>query len=676
MSLEIFAQRKPQHEIAGPPPVFKSKQDRRPSNFERQLSQPPRDKTERHSPREQKSEMPRHNIERRATTAPQREIHRTRPKEFEDKSDNLEVSSQEGPIIVPQHLIPGLTMDPTTNNQQIETNSSEVLETINRVYQNPETLRRDAPILSILTGRVEELSPLDIPKTILNSGIIQDAMSHEDIQNFMETPVDITEFMSDLGLDAIAAKMNSMNIEDKLVTPAEVFDSLGLDSQSVLSELKLLSGYLATDGLNPYMVRSAAIRGHRPQENETIKPAGFVSPLQQPSGQKTLTNQPITQMNVSEGPHNPQVKGQPQPSLDFPLGPWESHSADNIDTVHAMTGIPSSDTQEPWNELALARAMKNAQAALETKSTTHNSIPNLETVTDEGFADLGKTWETGTSVKTEFATENKPQNLNMVEEINRLSLQTNMNSSADIRDNAIEENTMKEGVQVDSLDTENTLSSEKDRLFSTTSSSSTSSDSGQRQEERSSSDSLPLDELLGTSIPQSKLSSSTTPFDLEIQNVEKIQESKQVRDIVFEKAQMMVKEGGGTIRLDLGTQDLGKIDLAIDVQNDALRLKITADSDKAREMLSQELPALRQALMDQSLDLKTVEIGLRQEEQWSQSNQEQADGQRQQSQEQMEDEESPLLKPSVSWADAKKSVSRSLATQISRPHSGNLQIRV
>ena len=341
-----------------------------------------------------------------------------------------------------------------------------------------------------------------------------------------------------------------------------------------------------------------------------------------------------------------------------------------------MTGIPSSDTQEPWNELALARAMKNVQGNLETKGTVQSTVPNLESVTDEGFADIGKSWENGTSVKTEFTTENKGNTINMAEEINRLSLQTNMNSSADLRDSAIEETNIKEGVQADTLDMDSTLSSEKERLFSTTSSNATSSDSGQKHEDKGSSDSLPMDELIGTSISQTRASNSTTPFDLEIQNVEKVQESKQVRDIVFEKAQMMVKEGGGTIRLDLGTQDLGKIDLAIEVHNDALRLKITADSDKAREMLSQELPALRQALLDQSLDLKTVEIGLRQEEQWSQSNQEQTDGQRKESHDQTDDEELQLLRPSVSWVDAKKTVSRSLATQISKPHSGNLQIRV
>ena len=54
-----------------------------------------------------------------------------------------------------------------------------------------------------------------------------------------------------------------MSIFDGSKSPEQILDALGVDSQSVLSELKLLQGYLNTDGLNPYMVRSAALRGQQ-----------------------------------------------------------------------------------------------------------------------------------------------------------------------------------------------------------------------------------------------------------------------------------------------------------------------------------------------------------------------------------------------------------------------------
>ena len=126
-------------------------------------------------------------------------------------------------------------------------------------------------------------------------------------------------------------------------------------------------------------------------------------------------------------------------------------------------------------------------------------------------------------------------------------------------------------------------------------------------------------------------------FDLEIESqANKVQEANKVRDTVFEKSQILIKDGGGTMKFDLGTKELGQLDLAIDVQNDTLKVKITAESDKAREMLSQELPALRQALADQSLDLKTIEIGVKHEEQWSEQSSQQGQGRQEERQNEQE----------------------------------------
>lgn len=100
-----------------------------------------------------------------------------------------------------------------------------------------------------------------------------------------------------------------------------------------------------------------------------------------------------------------------------------------------------------------------------------------------------------------------------------------------------------------------------------------------------------------------------------------------VLDPIINNAKMMLKDGGGSIRIDLGTQELGSIDLAIEVQENALELKIAAGSEMAKEIIGAELPKLKEALLNQNLDLKSVEIGLKSEQQWSQSFSENGGGQ-------------------------------------------------
>ena len=88
---------------------------------------------------------------------------------------------------------------------------------------------------------------------------------------------------------------------------------------------------------------------------------------------------------------------------------------------------------------------------------------------------------------------------------------------------------------------------------------------------------------------------------------------------IFDRASMMVKEGGGSIRVDLGEQGLGTVDLALDIKDKTVELRILTSSHQARELLSQELPRLRESLMQQNLNLEKVEIGLGGGSAWSQS---------------------------------------------------------
>jgi flagellar hook-length control protein FliK len=90
----------------------------------------------------------------------------------------------------------------------------------------------------------------------------------------------------------------------------------------------------------------------------------------------------------------------------------------------------------------------------------------------------------------------------------------------------------------------------------------------------------------------------------------KLDAPNQITSKVIDRARMMVKEGGGQVILDLGTKELGKLELAMNVNNNKVELKILAASDQVRELLSQDIGTLRESLAIEDLNLSEVEVGV------------------------------------------------------------------
>lgn len=148
-------------------------------------------------------------------------------------------------------------------------------------------------------------------------------------------------------------------------------------------------------------------------------------------------------------------------------------------------------------------------------------------------------------------------------------------------------------------------------------------------------------------------------------------ELQRFRQEIIQRAEMLIKDGGGSIKLDLGHEQLGKIDLAIELKDQKLDIRIVAATERAREILAQELPRLREALASQNIDLQNLEIGLRQESSWSQSFEDGRHQQRQSWQEQQESQNGP-------WQLSRnEQVIREQSWGPLRPqHQGQIQIRV
>jgi hypothetical protein len=149
---------------------------------------------------------------------------------------------------------------------------------------------------------------------------------------------------------------------------------------------------------------------------------------------------------------------------------------------------------------------------------------------------------------------------------------------------------------------------------------------------------------------------------------------KQLQDI-FDNSSMLIKEGGGSIRLDLGSKDTGPLDLALDIRDNTVELRIVTHSDQAREALVQELPRLREFLQNQNLNLEKVEIGLSYGSAWSESS-----GNGQQKREQFfENTSERSSRGPQGISSSSRSYRQSFVSTPEAPvpmHSGLIQVRV
>ena len=78
---------------------------------------------------------------------------------------------------------------------------------------------------------------------------------------------------------------------------------------------------------------------------------------------------------------------------------------------------------------------------------------------------------------------------------------------------------------------------------------------------------------------------------------------------IFNHAQMMFKNGGGSMRLDMEAPGIGKINVAINLSNNNLDIRIITPSDQARDMITKEVTGLREGLIQQGISLRGLEVG-------------------------------------------------------------------
>jgi len=78
---------------------------------------------------------------------------------------------------------------------------------------------------------------------------------------------------------------------------------------------------------------------------------------------------------------------------------------------------------------------------------------------------------------------------------------------------------------------------------------------------------------------------------------------------ILGQAEIMFKSGGGSMRMDVEAPGIGKVDVAINLNNNQLDVRIITASDQARDIITREVAGLRDGLTQQGLNLRGLEVG-------------------------------------------------------------------
>lgn len=80
-----------------------------------------------------------------------------------------------------------------------------------------------------------------------------------------------------------------------------------------------------------------------------------------------------------------------------------------------------------------------------------------------------------------------------------------------------------------------------------------------------------------------------------------------VQDLV-DQAQVMIRKGGGTMKVQLNPEGLGQVQLKVDVQNGGVNIQMVTDHSEAKRILEKGLDELRTNLAMQKMNLESLKV--------------------------------------------------------------------
>ena len=544
---------------------------------------------------------------------------------------------------------------------------------------------KQSAALAFVTGQLEDVTPQEIPELVSKNPFINYALSSDIIAFMQTPiPLGETLKALGLDA-SFAAKAASLGVDlTEPVTPKDLLKSLGIDPQRVVAELSLLKQNLPFGGLAPYMQRAAALHGQkRASAGGDLNAMAEVGPG--PDGGKKNKNQdPMMEMAGSAAMMSPMAMIQNQdPSFgegsEPRAGMRQMGGASGMmpgasPSLSASVGqgpSPASQVLQMPQGMSAQSNVQSGAPQVNPMAGRPTGFSNSTTVAGDPFADLGQQLndtqdkiqisgrgldvqagnrtldaliakQLGIGAQTEDALAPSTLNLGPVTSNMAkiappdvgLATKQQMTPSRElsgspmawaddvepqvlIGKDVMQPMSIKATNVVPSAALDGSAVSSLAHLGSTPFSRSGDDDS-ERDGEKGRGDSLA--QHVGSPQHLAK-TAEHSGFQLSGAAPEAPVDRQAAVQKLLDASQMAVGQNGKTVHIDLGSHETGPLNVALRVDNGMVDIRVLTDSRESRNILSQELPRLRESLSQQNLTLGKVEVGV--DSGWSRSFQQQ-----------------------------------------------------
>jgi hypothetical protein len=524
------------------------------------------------------------------------------------------------------------------------------------------------PVINILLGRLESVPPAEIPKILTGSAFVAGALAADDLNLFMQQPQPLGNILESLNIDA--AKIVPEGKLSQLVSPLQALQSLGLDASRITIELDLMSKNIPLDGFSGYMERALSLQTQTGPTSVTGAPDQQTQEQGAPNASFSGTSQVVlsaselsplaAQKHAESGAPAPGLEPNPALSALQSLSPASLRGQSGLSDQ--LQGISEKSMMDPLTEgpsrghisnmeILPQQSLKIVDNRLVDGSATAQLSGPLhpdKTLVDE-FSELrpeDHLFESGLVIKG----LNEPGLLSSEAEglkslphsqLHTLGLlEKSLESQADLslqmtprESDLAQKEFLSNEPGTPSLEALIESPHFEERPFSLQQKGEI-KDLLATLEMRTNSRDIPKD-LFGSQLGESahefddEKGPGTDDFGVALgahqkqqnpsaitfntisgpQEVSQTDRNEMIQKILDHSA-AAIKNGGGSIKLDLSTHHMGTLNIDVKLQDDKLSLKITAPSDLTRSLLVNDMPALKASLLQQNINLNNVEVAV------------------------------------------------------------------
>jgi hypothetical protein len=476
-----------------------------------------------------------------------------------------------------------------------------------------------SPLLGVLAGKYSAAKIESVPELVFTSPFVTGALGG-DLTKYLSTPQSLEELAENVDLsEDILKRVMEMGIDPMVsISPKELFNAFGLDTQKITSELINIRDRGPMEGLTSIISNlkknSEAISQGAPEipvvsgtpvrrTKEDILRLPSMDPLAKikaPASQKhnaeSLVNREDSNsrdlvalaMAESLAPANPGLTT----NYSFPSRPVVSEE----ENAKGLLKISSSSEfkRDPLVESLLIKGNRTSLDPFDAMSSQMTDEKSLKLDLQTRLDSLPQASVIQLSLIRDLG--NEVHRLRLEESNSELIFSQMKNAEHSGKENAASKDLVN--FELDSglaLDLK-PMSSNKEEGSSSSSSEKEKEPNQDRFSEGVSSHNFAAKEH------------KVSGFDKLLENFghNGIERAANVRELM-DKAQLMIHKNGGSMRIDMGGEN--PVSIAIRVNEGDVSLKISTQSDAMRDLISSEIPRLQESLSGSNLKLTEVDLG-------------------------------------------------------------------